>query len=372
MSLLSALNQIDKKYAWSLLGFVLAVFFGGLSIYTEFLRDRRPQLLFETITDASVFDVREPVDVQIIYDGIDIRKAQQSLRVIVVRVINEGLDDILKAHYDEAAPLGLRVGNGRLLRAEVSAASNAYLKQSLEAMKYSAETATFAPTIIESGEWFAIRVLILHQEGLRPSIEPIGKVAGVREVRRVDSGELPVKPSFLSEVFSGRLWVQVVRMPAYFAVVMIGFIALAFMIFSPVTSIMDKREKRRRERHIEQFRSLTNLELSESDEYVFQQYLSGNLGFLWRVAQGKDTRDQFIDRLLSAESARLIEKEYLMIPAGIETTHRHFEEHAEHMVHSMIKAAFLVKGSDGHWEVDPGMKATLEEFWRFLEIKGAV
>lgn len=54
MSLASALDRLDKKYAWSLLGFVLAVIFGALSIYTEFIRDRRPQLRFEIISEENV------------------------------------------------------------------------------------------------------------------------------------------------------------------------------------------------------------------------------------------------------------------------------------------------------------------------------
>jgi hypothetical protein len=56
MSMSSALNRLDKRYAWSLLGFVLAIVFGLLSLYTEFWRDRRPQVRFEVVSDSLMFE----------------------------------------------------------------------------------------------------------------------------------------------------------------------------------------------------------------------------------------------------------------------------------------------------------------------------
>ena len=120
MSITTYINQLDKRYAWSLLGFVLAVLFGALLIYTEFIRDRHPQVRFEVVSDASVLDVREKLgNLEIMYDGVDIQKAKKSLRVIVFRVINEGPDDVLRGRYDEKSPLGFRVVNGSLVRAEI-------------------------------------------------------------------------------------------------------------------------------------------------------------------------------------------------------------------------------------------------------------
>jgi hypothetical protein len=82
MSLATVLDRWDKKYAWSLLGFALAVVFGAVLIYTEFIRERRPELRFERVSNTSVLDVRERLgNLEILYDGEDIQKAQKSLRV---------------------------------------------------------------------------------------------------------------------------------------------------------------------------------------------------------------------------------------------------------------------------------------------------
>src|SRR5713101_3185507 len=197
MSLADALNRLDKRYAWSLFGFGLAIVFGLLTLYTEFIRDRRPQLRFEVISDASVLDLRERLgDLEILYAGVDIEKAQKSLRIIVARVTNEGPSDILKSHYDDKAPLGFRVSRGTLLRAEVLATSTPYLRQTLRVQTRIPDTALFEPIILEANEWFTVKSLILHAEGTRPELEPIGKIAGVRSIRRVDFTSVAVEPGF--------------------------------------------------------------------------------------------------------------------------------------------------------------------------------
>ena len=75
MRLIDAINKLDKRYGWSLLGFVLAAMFGATSVYTEFLRDHRAQVRFEVISDASVLDVREQLgNLEIITRGVTSRK----------------------------------------------------------------------------------------------------------------------------------------------------------------------------------------------------------------------------------------------------------------------------------------------------------
>ena len=89
MSLRDFLNTIDQRYAWSLLSVILALLFGGLAIYLGFFRDRKPELRFEIVSNTSVLDVREDLGkLEILYDGLDIKKSKQSLRVVVVRVDN--------------------------------------------------------------------------------------------------------------------------------------------------------------------------------------------------------------------------------------------------------------------------------------------
>ncbi len=356
MRLSAALNRLDKRYAWSLLGFVLALVFGFLSVYTEFLRDRRPQVRFEVISDASVLDVREKLgNLEIMYDGVDIQKARRSLRVIIIRVTNEGPDDILKTHYDEKAPLGFRVLHGALIRAEILASSNAYLRQMLDPLRHVADRAEFAPVILEAGEWFTVKSLILHSEGSRPTLEPIGKIAGVREIRRVDSTEAAAKPGFWSQAFSGGTWVQAVRLPTYF----LGLILVMLSVGAPIAIVSGALDKRRRRRHVSQFKSMTKLQLTDSDEFIFERYTEFGRHYLERL-QGAELNYAHYIQEQDQPGLDDMERAVLMSPVGPNLypgLHRDME-----------KSGFIVKVAQT-WQVDAHLKQTLEEFIRFAEIK---
>ena len=151
MGLRDSLNTIDKR--WSLLGVILAVLFGGLTVYSEFVRNRKPELRFEVVSNTSVLDVREELGkLEILYDGLDIKKSKQSLRVVVVRVVNPSETDILMDHYDERVPLGFTVSNGELLRVELLEASNQYLMSNLRVSSPDSLRGVFVPVILESKE----------------------------------------------------------------------------------------------------------------------------------------------------------------------------------------------------------------------------
>jgi len=372
MSLLTALNRIDKRYAWSLLGFVLAVVFGTLSVYTEFLRDRRPELRFELLSDASVLDLREKLgDLEIVYDGVDIQKAKKSLRVIVVRVTNLGPDDILKSHYDEKTPLGMRALKGTLLRADILSSSNPYLRQTLRIHLQPPDTALFDPVILEANEWFTIKSLILHPEGARPELEPIGKVAGVREIRRVDLTEAAAEPSFLAQTFSGGVWVQAARLVSYF----FGLIAVLLGVGAPIAAASEALARRRRRRHVAQFKSITKLVLTDQDEFIFERYVENDIGYL-RMLQGAAENEGRLDF-----EVRRYERRKQTQPDNEESDHtilmsstgapppRFFQGRLP--IRDMQKSGLILKTDNG-WLVDPHLKQTLQEFIRFLEIKRAI
>lgn len=369
MSFVAALNRIDKRYAWSLLGFVLAVAFGGLSLYTEFVRDRRPRLRFEIISDASVLDVREKLgNLEIIYDGVDIQKAQRSLRVVVVRVANEGPDDILKGHFDEKTPLGFRVLKGTLLRTELLSSSNTYLRQALRINMQAPNTASFDPIILEANEWFTVKSLILHADGSHPQIESIGKVAGVRQIRRVDSTEVAAAPSFFAQTFSGGPGVQVTRTVTYF----FGFIALVAGVITPIVIVSGGLASRRRRRHVSQFKSISKLDLMDRDEFIFERYVENDIDYLHLLqrAQNEERLEAEIRRRRKQKESRpdphVIEPVLLMHPS--DSVPARLRRRLP--IVDMQKSGFIVE-ADGHWRVDPHLRQTLDDFIRFLEIKRA-
>ncbi len=371
MGLIAALNRLDRRYAWSLLGFSLAAAFGAISLYTEFFRDRRPEIKFEVISDASVLDVREKLgDLAIIYGGLDIEKAKRSLRVVVVRIVNEGAEDILNGYYDERTPLGFHIEGGQLLRAEVLSASNTYLRQTVRIDVRVPDTARFNPVILEANEWFTVKCLILHPEGSRPALQPIGKVARVREIRVVDSVDITARPNFLSQAFSGGVWVQATRLTAYF----LGFIVLLISVVAPVAAIAGVVSKHSRRKNVRQFKSLTKLELTDQDEYIFERYVEKDIAYL-RMLQHATSDEESLNEEVRVHEEHRHRMEHvheaepgIVISSGGASSPYIF--HVRLDVSDMKRSGFISQG-DGRWHVDHHLRETLHEFIKFLEIKRA-
>jgi len=97
MSLFKILRNLDQKFSWSFLGFLVAVLFGTITVYDRFIAVKHPQVYFDVITSTAVLDIREDLPkLEIFFSGINIREQKLSLRVVSIKVINEGPQDILK------------------------------------------------------------------------------------------------------------------------------------------------------------------------------------------------------------------------------------------------------------------------------------
>lgn len=379
MNIGEALLKVDKKYAWSLLGFFLAVIFGGVSIYTEFFRQIHPDLRFEIVSDASVLDVHEDVQkLEILYDGTDIAKTKQSLRVMVLRVINLGPSDILKNHYDDKSPLGYVVNGAKLLRAEILSTSSPYLTASVKVQQQPSGANVFDPMILEAGEWFTVKLLLLHSNDAKPSIQPIGKVAGVRSLDVVAKPVQARETGFWRESFNGGIWTQLVRLVGYF----LGFLIMITAIAVPIGFTGSWLGKKKRTRHVNRFKTVTKLKLVEDDDYIFRGYVESNVMFLFVLRQAASD-DKRLQARVEAHDRRRQEQTAVSDEVRAEdehpgvVLHDDFKSYDYHLrlsglrIEEMRMNHFIEKNND-KWVVNLDRKKTLTVFLEFLEITGVI
>ncbi len=57
MSIRGLLLGLERRYAWGLIGFVVGTVIGLAGLYVS-LRELRPKLIYEILTDSNVLDVR--------------------------------------------------------------------------------------------------------------------------------------------------------------------------------------------------------------------------------------------------------------------------------------------------------------------------
>ncbi len=128
MGIVASITRLDRSFGWSFLGFILAVIFGILALYSEFWKTTSPILEFELLSNTPVLDVREKLpDLEVLYQKEDIARTGRTLSVLLCRVVNHGSANLLSTHYDNKAPIGIAVNGGTLIRVELSATSNPYL-----------------------------------------------------------------------------------------------------------------------------------------------------------------------------------------------------------------------------------------------------
>lgn len=227
----------DRKFAWSTSSFVLAVFFGGLTIYNEFIKNTNPSLAVHVVSDTNVLDVRENIpELRISYGEEDIKTLKQTLSVVVFRIENPGGSAILNASYDQKATPALTLLTGRVVKVEQVAATSAYLINVAQPTLVGQDRISLPQVILEPGESYTLKALLLHGPRTGLPFRVSGKVAGVREIAVIGAEAAPQKASFWSSVVSGSIPTQLARALIYF----FGFILLLLGIFGPIAFLFDR------------------------------------------------------------------------------------------------------------------------------------
>ena len=199
-------NDADRSFSWSFLGFFVGIFGVAFGVWAYF-RPISPRLTYEILTNTPVLNVREDVnDLQVMFKGNDISKDGQSLIVVTFRVENNGAVGIKIGDYDPRSLLGLSIGEGEIVeRPKVIAASTGYERDAVEIIlpsdrKSEDEEAvldnrmSFEPLILDPQEFFTIKLLALTSSEVL-ELQPVGKVAGVKNIRVVQSFEKKVESS---------------------------------------------------------------------------------------------------------------------------------------------------------------------------------
>jgi hypothetical protein len=282
MAIASRFSAIEKRFAWSFLGFVLAVIFGGIALYTEFFRNSNPAITYRILANTRILDVKEDVGgLAIVYNSEDIRKSHKTLSVLTLRVGNEGRSAILKNSYDSASPLGFALNSGEIIKGEVIDASTPYLRTNAKLTITDPKVGEFAEVIIEPREWFTVKCLVLNPEDTALSVIPQGKVAGAKSVILIDQLPSEAEDSFLTKVVAGSVWVQVVRVPVY----LLGFVLAVVLVFAPIAVVSNRMDVRYRRKIISQFKTYSGSKYDALNGPVYEFYMKYGLPPLVRLRQ---------------------------------------------------------------------------------------
>lgn len=260
----------------------LSLVVGLLAFYYE-LHGTRTSLVVDMMSESNVMDVRTPVaDLSILFQGQDIQKENSNLRILGVRLVNEGNTNILESYFDSRIPWGLEIDGGRLIEARVTGSNSQYLSANLHPKVSNGHEVTFDKVIFDKGKYVALELLVLHDKSLEPQVKPIGKIAGMDDIPIRNSFRERDQEGFKSKVFKGPIAVQIARTIAYFFIG-VGTIVIFGLLIAGIGSIPSRLKKRARRKWVRYLPKEDSVEKEKKRQALVSVFVEGGLPGLKRV-----------------------------------------------------------------------------------------
>ncbi len=359
------LLKIERKYAWSFLGFILAIIFGAFSIYTTFFIDKSPELEYKILSDVRVLDIYANVqDLEILYKKENILEQGKNLSIITLKIENVSNLDINSSLYDPNNPLGLKISNATVVELpEIIDASNAYLKENIKISQVdSIGEFTFSNVIIDKHQSFNVKLLLLHKSDQIPLIHPIGKIAGIeRIIVRNEISE--IKISFWRRLIQGSIGIHVSRFFFY----LLAILAFVMVFILPPSLLADSIATKKRKKLVLKYKTGKKIASSISTDFIFDSYINRSDDYLIEIQQHLRDKNKLkgdLEDLIKEQEKRSSQSKELAIP--MHNLGPDFSP-VNRIVHTLYYED-LIKLENGQLLVDSNFETELNEFVSFLKL----
>ena len=302
MVLYDKVKNLDKRYSWSFLGLLIGIVGVGYAIYTEYNNRETIDLSFEIVSNTNVLDVNEEVsDLVVNYKNENILQSNRNLKVLTVRISNTGTKHITNFDYDKHQDWGFKIKHGSIVNSpELIAASNLYLEESIANISLDTlGNVLFPKVIIESGEYFTVKVLTISNSSKNPTVLPLGKISGINKLKVFESQLTSKELDFWEKLLIGNFFVHIARI--FFYLILISIVFIGFGI--PLTKVSDYIESHEDKRKIEKFKKNTSLEIDDNVTKVFVLFTNYKKSFLLK-AQNILSKKETLENLLRVISAQ--------------------------------------------------------------------
>lgn len=351
-------DNVASKTVITLLGLAGA----GITIYA-FLIEKKVELRYEIVANTNVLDFNADIgNLRVTYDSTNLKETNENLRIYTIKVVNNGEKDILKEFYDKNDPLGLALNSGRIIeRPEIIQTSSDYLNRNVKIENYDTDRISFSQIILESSEFFIIKLLVIHKTDIIPEIKSFGKIAGQKSISVVNSIDVKEELTFWEKVYYGNIWVQLLRLVSYFLIVVIVIIIIV-AVSSKIDSI---REKKRRTKLINEFKNLKKYEYTRMDDAIFDRYQKDGAStfreMLW-LLKDEDELNQIYSKL----SQELKSKEFRRFRRMDSETPILYDKDDWSLINEMTNDGLIFR-ENSKLTINQAMHDTLNKFIEFLK-----
>jgi len=365
-------ENIFKRFFDSFASRTVLALFGilgtAITIYA-FLQEKKIDLRYEVIANTNVLDFNADISkLEVIYDSTNLKQTKENLRIYTVKIINNGDQNIINEFYDENEPLGIQISSGKIIeQPQLIQTSNDYLSRNVKFTDYQKNKISFSRVIIESGEFFIVKLLVLHRTDTIPKIISFGKIAGQKSINVVSSIDVKEETTFWNKVFSGNIWTQLLRLLSYFIA---GVLIVLFFVFLS-EQIDSYTNKKRRIKLLNDFKNLKSYQYTRMDDAIFDRYKKNDSQTFQRMLKLIENEEK-LNETYKTLTEKLKSKEYKRFGRFDDENNeiRYFDEPDNFsIINEMINDGILFKEQD-HLAINQAMKDTLEKFVGFLKEKG--
>lgn len=292
----AARSWLLKRLKYFLSASFISLVIGIIGIYYT-LRGSRTHLSMDITAESNVLDVRHPIPgLAILFQGQDIEEGRSNLKILTIRVVNDGEANIREDDFDSRIAFGLQIDGGRIIRAQVVGANSSYLANNLHPRVDESNRIIFDKVIFDTGKFVTLDLLVLHPKSLNPQVKPLGKIAGLDEIAITNSFQQHEQSSFIEEIFTGSVAVQIARAIAYSFFALIAIITLGFAI-AGLASMHSRSAKRRRRRIVSKIPQLDSPERQAKRKAIETIYIEEGLQGLKRAKRFLTSPDAAKKRL---------------------------------------------------------------------------
>lgn len=176
-------REIDSRFSWSFLGFLIGILGLAFGLYTFFQKDR-PELQFEVITNTDIININENIGkLQIFFDNENVLSIDTTLRLLTIKLSNYGNSSINKNDFDKDYLLGLDFKNYIIAdKPNTIEFSNDYLQERFN-FSFDSSSIKIAPVIFDKNDYVLFKLLLIgpRQEPIR--ISTTGKISGQSKIQ---------------------------------------------------------------------------------------------------------------------------------------------------------------------------------------------
>ena len=349
--------KIIRKYFVSASFISIALGFLGL-YYT--LRGTRTHLSMDIAAESNVLDVRHPIsDLAIYFQGTDIDKEKANLKILTIRVINDGEASIREGDFDSRIPFGLEIAGGRIIRAQVTGSNSRYLTDNIHLRVENQSRVVLEKVIFDKGDFITIEVLVLHPKNAVPSLRPLGKIAGLSDMAVTNSFQERDQASFISLVFGGPAAVQISRTIAYAFIALVLIIAIIVAIFG-LSSMPENWRKRKRRRTAAQLPVLDSEDAEKKRKVIETIFVEEGLSGLIRAQNHLKDKEE-LEKELKARKEFYDGNDMLPAEAHVHSAVMAMETRVPSSLGPLLSAKLIgMEGDQLH--IDPDVAPLIDRF----------